>query len=1228
MADITGTSGSETLTGTEDADTINGLGGNDSLNGLGGADTLNGGEGSDTLEGGAGNDTLDGGNGTDTARYQTATSGVTVNLNTQNTSQNTGGGGVDTLISIENATGSNFADTLTGNSGNNTLQGLLGDDYIDGGDGRDTASYTSAANGVYVDLALQGSAQVTGVGSDTLVNMESISGSLHADSLYGDGNDNSLLGQAGDDELFGRGGDDLLYGLGGTDELDGGSGVDTAVFTGARSNYTITAGDGFYIVVDSRVGATADGTDYLTNIEYAQFADQTIALAPLEPPEVGEAVDDSLVVTSGIASSLDPMALLTNDTLWDGWSLTGLSSVTGGSAEIVDGRLVITATGPMSFDYTITGPSGSQTAHVTVTSVSSTNGIDSITAVYELRGADLVGLNGNDVLVGSGGWDRLVGGAGNDSLNGVDGQDLMIGGVGNDTYYVSEQGDTIVEEADGGYDTVYVQAGEYVMAANLEKAILVAAAYEVVGNTLDNTIIGNSFANEINGGEGADRMEGGAGNDTYYVDNVGDRVIDTAGDDTVITFLTSYTLGAGIETLRAGNLNWDFQLTGNASNNTLYGLNGDDRLDGRAGADLMNGGDGDDTYVIDNAGDVIVDSGGYDTIETKISYILASGSAVERVVASGASAIALTGNSNSNLLEGNAAGNTLDGGGGADNLRGHGGKDTYVVDHLGDVVEEDADEGVDTVRSSVTYTLGANLENLILTGSAADGTGNGLANVLTGNDLNNTLDGGEGADTLKGGLGDDTYLVDNAGDRVIETGSGLDTVRASISYTLAAGVEDLLLIGSAGLTGIGNGAANAITGGGGDDTLSGLGGDDILDGGAGADAMNGGAGNDTYVVDHAGDTIAESGGVDTVQTSLAVYALAAGIENLVYTGEGVFAGTGNALANTFTGGSGADTFIGLGGNDTYIVGAGDIVVEAADGGIDTVQTTLSSYTLGDNVEVLRFIGAGPFSGVGNAGNNAFYGGVNADTFTGLGGDDTYYIDAWDTVVEAANGGTDTIVVAFASAWHYLAANIDNITYVGDYSDSGTEQFVAIGNALNNVMIGSYGKDSLNGEGGDDILRGGDGGDSLWGSAGDDMLYGDAGRDFLAGDAGVDYLTGGAGDDYMLGNDGWNPGPSKDYFIYLATTDSGVGEGFRDHLNDFDILDILNLKAIDANTTIAGNQAFVFIGQGAFSGTAGELRYVKDGEGTHVFVDVNGDGVADMEILLAGSIDLTTSNFIL
>jgi hypothetical protein len=199
-------------------------------------------------------------------------------------------------------------------------------------------------------------------------------------------------------------------------------------------------------------------------------------------------------------------------------------------------------------------------------------------------------------------------------------------------------------------------------------------------------------------------------------------------------------------------------------------------------------------------------------------------------------------------LVGNSVNNTLDGGAGADTMLGGLGNDTYYVDNTGDVVTENISAGIDVVSSTISYTLTANVENLILTGTAAiNGTGNILNNQLTGNSANNTLDGGTGADTMLGGLGNDTYYVDNTGDVVTEnTSAGIDVVSSIISYTLTANVENLILTGATAINGTGNADANTLTGNSADNILSGQAGNDVLIGGAGADTLVGGLGKDSY----------------------------------------------------------------------------------------------------------------------------------------------------------------------------------------------------------------------------------------------------------------------------------------------------------------------------------------------------------------------------------------------
>jgi Ca2+-binding RTX toxin-like protein len=346
----------------------------------------------------------------------------------------------------------------------------------------------------------------------------------------------------------------------------------------------------------------------------------------------------------------------------------------------------------------------------------------------------------------------------------------------------------------------------------------------------------------------------------------------------------------------------------------------------------MAGGAGDDTYVVDATGDRILEFAGegFDLVLASASFTLAA--QLESLTMTGAAAISGTGNDLANTLIGNIAANGLNGGAGADSMAGGAGDDTYTVDDAGDVVTEAANEGLDTVRASVSFTLGENVERLVLTGTAGiAGTGNALANALTGNAAANLLNGGDGNDTLTGGAGDDTldggtavdrmvggdgddtYVVDAAGEVVLELpAGGFDQVFASVAFTLSAEVEKLTLTGTAAVAGtgnaldneiIGNDGANRLAGGLGNDSLSGGLGNDTLVGGAGADTLAGGAGADTFRFDFAtegGDTVLGYQGVeDRFQISASGFGggLVAG-SNIVTTGHYVANVGGNAVAAT------------------------------------------------------------------------------------------------------------------------------------------------------------------------------------------------------------------------------------------------------------------------------------------------------------------------------------------
>lgn len=476
-------------------------------------------------------------------------------------------------------------------------------------------------------------------------------------------------------------------------------------------------------------------------------------------------------------------------------------------------------------------------------------------------------------------------------------------------------------------------------------------------------------------------------------------------------------------------------------------------------------------------------------------------------------------------------------------------------------------------------------------------TGTSWVETIVGLGGDDIIDGGAGRDIMIGGFGDDTYHVDSAQDEVRELfGQGVDTVLASVAFGLANNQADnIVLTGAANISASGNGLANALTGNTGNNTLNGNNGNDMLVGGNGDDTLNGGAGDDTLNGGFGNDRLAGGGGRDTASyvgagggvtvslgLILAQNTVGAGVDTLLDVENLVGSAlndtlTGNDFDNVFEGGAGDDTLIGGNGIDTlvYANAAGNVTVRL---GQTTSQNTLAGGI--DTVSGFENVVGSAFDDIlsGNAGTNVIEGSAGNDTIDGNGGVDTAsYASASSRVrVDLSVVGRQ----ATQGAGDDLLSSIENLT----------------GSRFNDELIGNIGVNTL------------DGGD------GNDTLLGLAGADKLIGGRGQDVLFGGTGADRFIFDDG----------------DSGLLNTTADGILDFNQSegDRLALSQIDANTNLAGDQAFVFLGLSLFSEIAGEIIQYSDGGFTVVAGDTNGDGFADFLIYLSGAYTLTGTDFIL
>jgi len=842
VGQITGTSGDDILEGTTGDDVIDGLGGADSIRGDDGVDDIDGGAGDDGIQGGDGDDVIDGG------------------------------------------------------AHNDSISGDSGDDEIDGGTGVDTLRFGFLVDGVMVDLD-EGTS--SGDGDDTLAGIENVDGTRGDDRLTGDGNDNRLHGADGADILRGGGGNDDLNGDYGdpdglaVDELDGGDGDDEVTLGLNDSGDGGTGFDTLYIDLSNRPGGTvidlsavwgggigSNGSGTVEGFERLGYISGSVGADEIIVGTSGE-------VEEGIAAP-HVLGHSGNDELTGG---DDRDSLHGGDD---DDKL-----------YGLGGDDG----------LTGGDGVDRIE-----------GGAGDDVLVGGLGADVLIGGTGGDTYSyqgdgAFPSQDQIVEAAADDgiDMLFIHAGIAVADSAFTGVRNVErvalntltdVPGFEAVLGAQFQatgiRTVIASADIDASQVTAGLSFIvtrPNIRPLTVTAGSGDDSfsfsehslppfvedyvLAGGAGFDSVHFDQGGNPFEGSNGGELLLSQFEAFVLAGGTDAVAVAGA------ADQAGRNKVYTLTLADStmtagtqftVDASAlradravwlGSDGELGGTGENSDIL-RSDELHLDSS---QLTGGRSVKALGGAGADRITGSAANDVILAGGGD-DQVRGGVGVDSIDGGEGSDLLEGGLGSDTYFVDDSADQVVEANVAGTDTVRSSASFTLGSYVENLVLTGaSGIDGTGNGLNNLLTGNGAANALsggsghdrlDGGAGADTLTGGTGHDVYVVDNAGDQVIEGGSGgNDTVESSIDYTLPTHVERLVLTGTAGRDGrgnsgdnnlAGNSGGNLLNGGSGDDSIAGGGGNDLIYGSLGDDVLNGGAGLDRFLF----NTAPGAGNVDNI----------------------------------------------------------------------------------------------------------------------------------------------------------------------------------------------------------------------------------------------------------------------------------------------------------------------------------------------------------------------------
>src|SRR4051812_6288063 len=982
----------------------------------------------------------------------------------------------------------------------------------------------------------------------------------------------ALSDTAGDDSIIALGGDDtILRSQGGTDSVDGGAGNDRLVISGIAGALFITNGAG-----PSHSGSVS-GLVPLSHIE--EFTVYHVT------GEIGDSV------TTGLG---DDAYYLTATNNANNQRFGNFVDLGGGSNDliVIDGSAVtgfslFNTKSPSFFGHELFSVNG-------VRRIDYVN-VERLHLIGGALGDSIAGLVGDDIIDGRDGNDTIGGGNGDDRLIGGNGDDLLNGEEGNDTLVVQSGTDTV--DGGNGSDRLEIDA----RAAGGLVQLLVGAAGPYAGSVAwaGGTASANysgieSFTIFSNAGNYADDIRTGDGDDVFY----------HYGLDDLSYLMDSVDLGGGANDLLVADFS---AVTSYAASNRIHPS---------------------------TAGHYLFDVGG----NGKVDY-----TGVERLhFIGGGQGDTVTGLAGNDILEGRAGNDTLTGGDGDDDIGG--GTGVNVVDAgIGDDIIRSVSLGIDTVQG------GAGADTAIIDYSAQTAA---VANIA-------------GGDVAFGNGGDTSATLTSVERILITTGSGNDNV------TTLGGDDE-------------------IRAGAGADVLNGAGGDDYLDGGSGADAMTGGAGDDIYIVDDALDTITElpGGGHDQVYAASAAYALSADIEDLRATTVIDHDFRGNGGDNFIITSSGNDLIrLGDGGNDNVFASAGDDIVyfgaaftaaDSADGGdgrdVIVLQGNVTLVLTATNVVNFESISlqSGANTKFGDTANNFYdfnitmadgnvaagqqlivnaqslragedftfdgsaehdgkflvYAGNGVDTLKGGDGNDIFLFEGtrWgssDTVDGGA--GRDSVVISGVNGVNHFnfAANsftsIESIS-LNNHLASDPSQKPSYELVLNNGNVAAGASLIVNGSSLSDPLQT----VSIDGSGIHDgklLLFGGAGNDVLKGGDGADQIQGGLGADALTG------GAGADIFRYAATGES-AGSSIDQILDFTSGTDKIDLSQIDADSTLAGNQAFAFSNDGTFHGVAGELRAYDSGLGYwNVEADVNGDGNADLLIHVTTNAPLTSTDFI-